>query len=208
MALLDDDRLPAIRHARVGSAFINEPGRELLGRMRCLRYGLLGLDERPVRLNPASKVRETAGLRDAVVDLVAVGDERGAGADAGIQFLDVHGAGPRLLEHLDRGLVAVDQVRVKQVVAQQVDDRLHSLADAPEPFAMEEIDQLILRHLRSTLNLESAQIAERWTGVYPSSKTTPCVIDAPDDATRLVLVTSGSGASTGFGIAHDVFNAW
>jgi FAD dependent oxidoreductase TIGR03364 len=99
------------------------------------------------------------------------------------------------------------------IVVQSADGSLvvgdsHHYADAPEPFAMEEVDQLILRHLRSTLDLESARITERWTGVYPSSKTTPCVIDAPDDATRVVLVTSGTGASTGFGIAHDVFERW
>jgi FAD dependent oxidoreductase TIGR03364 len=99
------------------------------------------------------------------------------------------------------------------IVVQSADGSLvvgdsHHYADAPEPFAMEEVDQLILRHLRSTLNLQSARITERWTGVYPSSKTTPCVIDAPDDATRVVLVTSGTGASTGFGIAHDVFERW
>ncbi|WP_198085528.1 TIGR03364 family FAD-dependent oxidoreductase [Variovorax sp. E3] len=99
------------------------------------------------------------------------------------------------------------------IVVQSADGSLvvgdsHHYGDAPEPFAMEEVDQLILRHLRGTLNLESAQVTERWTGVYPSSKTTPCVIDAPDDATRVVIVTSGSGASTGFGIAHDVFETW
>ncbi|WP_431124508.1 TIGR03364 family FAD-dependent oxidoreductase [Variovorax paradoxus] len=99
------------------------------------------------------------------------------------------------------------------IVVQSADGSLvvgdsHHYGDAPEPFAMEEVDRLILRHLRGTLNLESAQITERWTGVYPSSKTTPCVIDAPDEATRVVLVTSGTGASTGFGIAHDVFMTW
>ena len=99
------------------------------------------------------------------------------------------------------------------IVVQSADGSLvvgdsHHYGDAPEPFAIEAVDQLILRHLRSTLDLETAQVTERWTGVYPSSKTTPCVIDAPDDATRVVLVTSGSGASTGFGIAADVFDAW
>ncbi|BEP63358.1 TIGR03364 family FAD-dependent oxidoreductase [Variovorax sp. V213] len=99
------------------------------------------------------------------------------------------------------------------IVVQSADGSLvvgdsHHYGDAPEPFAMEEVDRLILRHLRGTLNLETAQITERWTGVYPSSKTTPCVIDAPDEATRVVLVTSGTGASTGFGIAHDVFMTW
>ncbi len=99
------------------------------------------------------------------------------------------------------------------IVVQSADGSLvvgdsHHYAAAPEPFALEEVDRLILRHLRGTLDLESAQIVERWNGVYPSSKTTPCVIDAPDDATRVVLVTSGTGASTGFGIAHDVFAGW
>ncbi|MDP9912008.1 FAD dependent oxidoreductase TIGR03364 [Variovorax boronicumulans] len=99
------------------------------------------------------------------------------------------------------------------IVVQSADGSLvvgdsHHYGDAPEPFAIEAVDQLILRHLRSTLDLETAQVTERWTGVYPSSKTTSCVIDAPDDATRVVLVTSGSGASTGFGIAADVFDAW
>ncbi|RST54602.1 TIGR03364 family FAD-dependent oxidoreductase [Variovorax sp. DXTD-1] len=99
------------------------------------------------------------------------------------------------------------------IVVQSADGSLvvgdsHHYGDAPEPFAMEEVDQLILRHLRSTLDLETAQVTERWTGVYPSSKSAPCVIDAPADATRVVLVTSGTGASTGFGIAHDVFETW
>lgn len=102
---------------------------------------------------------------------------------------------------------------VHLIVVQSADGSLvvgdsHHYSAAPEPFAMEEVDRLILRHLRSTLDLEQAQITERWTGVYPSSPELPCVIDAPDNATRVVLVTSGTGASTGFGIARDVFDAW
>lgn len=84
----------------------------------------------------------------------------------------------------------------------------HHYSAAPEPFALEAVDKLILRHRRSTLDLGQAQITERWTGVYPSSASAPCVIDAPDDATRVVLVSGGTGMSTGFGIAKDVFDAW
>lgn len=118
-----------------------------------------------------------------------------------------------LRERLQREEAASLAHGIHLIVVQSADGSLvvgdsHHYGDAPEPFAMEEVDQLILRHLHDTLRLETAQVVERWTGVYPSSKTTPCVIDAPDDATRVVLVTSGSGASTGFGIAHDVFSAW
>jgi hypothetical protein len=35
-----------------------------------------------------------------------------------------------------------------------------------------------------------------------------CVIEAPDAATRVVVVSSGTGASTAFGIAQEVFDGW
>ncbi|BEP66518.1 MULTISPECIES: TIGR03364 family FAD-dependent oxidoreductase [unclassified Variovorax] len=132
-----------------------------------------------VRYEGYSSLPEAAALRERLMQ------EERASLDHGIHLIVVQSA--------DGSLVVGDS---------------HHYGDAPEPFAIEAVDQLILRHLRSTLDLETAQVTERWTGVYPSSKTTPCVIDAPDDATRVVLVTSGSGASTGFGIAVDVFDAW
>lgn len=84
----------------------------------------------------------------------------------------------------------------------------HHYGAAPAPFADQRVDALILRHLRETLRLRSCEVTERWVGTYPSSAETDCLIDRPDDATRVVLVTSGTGASTAFGIAEDVFAAW
>lgn len=132
-----------------------------------------------VRYEGYSSLPEAVALRERLMQ------EERASLDHGIHLIVVQSA--------DGSLVVGDS---------------HHYGDAPEPFAIEAVDQLILRHLHSTLDLETAQVTERWTGVYLSSKTTPCVIDAPDDATRVVLVTSGSGASTGFGIAADVFDAW
>lgn len=99
------------------------------------------------------------------------------------------------------------------IVVQSADGSLvvgdsHHYGAAMEPFADQRVDELILRHLRETLRLEEATVTQRWVGIYPSSATTDCLIDRPDDATRLVLVTSGTGASTAFGIAEDVFDAW
>ncbi len=88
-----------------------------------------------------------------------------------------------------------------------VGDSHHNHA-SPEPFAMEAVDQLILRHLQETVKLQRCEVVERWTGVYPTGAATDCLIEAPDDATRLVVVTSGTGASTAFGIAEEVFGAW
>lgn len=102
---------------------------------------------------------------------------------------------------------------VHLIVVQSSDGTLvvgdsHHYGAAPEPFGRTEVDDIILRHLRAALNLEQCQVVERWVGSYPSSQTQTCLIEAPDAATRLVAVTSGTGASTAFGIAEDVFADW
>ncbi len=90
----------------------------------------------------------------------------------------------------------------------------HHYAATPEPFASEVVDQLILRHLDDTLRLGPLRIQERWTGVYPTGATTfdgqstDCLTLQPDEHTRVVFVTSGTGASTAFGIAADLFTNW
>ncbi len=99
------------------------------------------------------------------------------------------------------------------IVVQSADDALaegdsHHYGPVLEPFADQRVDELILRHLRETLRLDAATVTERWVGIYPSSDHADCLIDRPDDATRLVLVTSGTGASTAFGIAEDTFAGW
>jgi len=89
-----------------------------------------------------------------------------------------------------------------------VGDSHHRFA-SPEPFASERVDALILQHLRQTLRLDTTpEVVERWTGVYPTGAAHDCVIEAPDAATRVVVVTSGTGASTAFGIAQEVFDGW
>ena len=45
---------------------------------------------------------------------------------------------------------------------------------------------------------------ERWTGVYAVADDRPYLVDIPEPGVRLVIVTSGTGASTGFGIAERV----
>ena len=99
------------------------------------------------------------------------------------------------------------------IVVQSADGTLvvgdsHHEGMTPEPFASEAVDELILRHLRETIDIERVEVVERWTGVYPVGAAADCVIEAPDARTRVVVVTSGTGASTAFGIAADVFAHW
>jgi hypothetical protein len=53
------------------------------------------------------------------------------------------------------------------------------------------------------LDLPQPEVTERWTGLYPSGPD-DAFFETPMPGVRLVSVTSGTGASTGFGIAAEV----
>lgn len=126
-----------------------------------------------------------AALPEAAALLARLQHEEAESLDAGIHLIVVQSADGTLV----------------------VGDSHHGFA-TPEPFADERVDALILRHLHETLRLERAEVVERWTGVYPTGAPVDCVIEAPDAGTRVVVVTSGTGASTAFGIAEEVFDGW
>ncbi|WP_077033510.1 TIGR03364 family FAD-dependent oxidoreductase [Pelomonas sp. KK5] len=88
-----------------------------------------------------------------------------------------------------------------------VGDSHHEHA-SPEPFASERVDALILDHLHEAIRLPRCRVIERWTGVYPTGHTADALVEAPEAGLRIVLVTSGTGASTAFGIAEEVVRDW
>ena len=45
---------------------------------------------------------------------------------------------------------------------------------------------------------------ERWTGIYASAADHTMFADAPQENVRMVMITSGTGASTSFAIAEEV----
>ncbi|MBU6371188.1 MAG: TIGR03364 family FAD-dependent oxidoreductase [Alphaproteobacteria bacterium] len=79
----------------------------------------------------------------------------------------------------------------------------HHYADAPAPFADSSVESLILAEARATLGTAPA-VRERWTGTYASAAE-DMFRASPDIRTRHVVVTSGTGASTAFGIAEETF---
>lgn len=80
----------------------------------------------------------------------------------------------------------------------------HHYEDAPSPFAAAAVDDLILEELDAVLALAGRRVVERWTGTYAHLPDRLAVIDAPSAVTRLVVVTSGTGASTAFAIGEEV----
>ena len=47
-------------------------------------------------------------------------------------------------------------------------------------------------------------LVEHWTGTYASATDRLMLVDRPSDALRIVIITSGTGASTSFAIAEEV----
>jgi FAD dependent oxidoreductase TIGR03364 len=103
-------------------------------------------------------------------------------------------------EHLKHG--------VHLIVAQSADGSLvvgdsHHYADTPDPFARDDVDALILDEFAQVFGQAPPPVLERWIGTYASAAG-HSLIEAPMSRVRLVTVTSGTGASTAFGLAEDV----
>jgi FAD dependent oxidoreductase TIGR03364 len=80
----------------------------------------------------------------------------------------------------------------------------HHYGDAADPFAPAFVDDIIMDEFDAVLDLKSRRILERWVGYYASAPDRLMFCDAPRDDVRIVVVTSGTGASTSFGIAEEV----
>jgi D-hydroxyproline dehydrogenase subunit beta len=80
----------------------------------------------------------------------------------------------------------------------------HHYAATPDPFAPAAVDDLILDEYAHVFVGALPQVAERWTGTYASAPDRLMLVDAPCEGLRIVLITSGTGASTSFAIAEEV----
>ena len=78
----------------------------------------------------------------------------------------------------------------------------HHYEWSPSPFQRAEVDDLIMEELHAVLKVPGAQITERWSGTYASGPET-MMREVVDDGVRLVIVTSGIGASTSFAIGEE-----
>lgn len=99
------------------------------------------------------------------------------------------------------------------IVVQSADGTLvvgdsHRYGPAEDVFASERIEQLIIQLMYRALNINEHAIMERWTGVYPSSNAVDALIEKVSSNTRVAIVTSGTGASTAFGLAKDNLDEW
>jgi D-hydroxyproline dehydrogenase subunit beta len=107
-------------------------------------------------------------------------------------------------DHIDAGvhLIAVRSADGTLVVGDS-----HHYAATPDPFAPSAVDDLILDEYAQVFAGARPQVIERWTGTYASAPDRLMLVDRPSEALRIVLITSGTGASTSFAIAEEVIAA-
>jgi FAD dependent oxidoreductase TIGR03364 len=103
--------------------------------------------------------------------------------------------------HLEHG--------VHLIVVQSADGSLvvgdsHHYAPTPDPFAHAAIDRLILDEFAAVFGRSAPPVVERWIGTYAFAPDRTVVIDAPAPGVRLVMVTTGAGASTAFALGEEV----
>ena len=104
-------------------------------------------------------------------------------------------------EHLRHG--------IHLIVTQSSDGSLvvgdsHHYSQTPDGFAEERVDQLILEEFAAATGRAPSPVRERWMGTYAACGDRSMFIDTPAPDVRLVMITSGSGASTGFAIGEEV----
>jgi glycine/D-amino acid oxidase-like deaminating enzyme len=98
---------------------------------------------------------------------------------------------------------------VHLIVAQGPDGSLvvgdsHHDDPTAEPVADEAVYGLILEEYRIVTGREPPPVRARWMGTYATAPERSVLIEAPTPASRLVVITSGIGASTGFAIGEEV----
>jgi FAD dependent oxidoreductase TIGR03364 len=94
------------------------------------------------------------------------------------------------------------------IVVQSADGSLvvgdsHHYARTPDPFAPDDVDELILDEYKAVFAGQKPAVSARWTGTYASADRT-MFADTPSENVRLVVITGGTGASTSFAIAEEV----
>ncbi len=95
------------------------------------------------------------------------------------------------------------------IVVQSADGSLvvgdsHHYAATPDPFAPTAVDDIILDEFRAVFGAARIEVVERWTGTYASAADRTMFCDTPFEDARIVMITSGTGASTAFAIAEEV----
>ncbi|WP_119258074.1 TIGR03364 family FAD-dependent oxidoreductase [Shinella zoogloeoides] len=165
---------------------------------RIAPYGLKVCTLQMLRIAPAAPVRFGA----AVMSDLSFGRYEG--------FADLP-EGRALAARLDADCAEMRAAGIHVIAVQSSDGSLvvgdsHVYGNAPQPFAEERIDDLILKGFDEIFDMPGRRVTARWVGTYASASDRTVLVDRPADNIRLVMVTGGTGASTGFALGEEVIS--
>lgn len=80
----------------------------------------------------------------------------------------------------------------------------HEYDGAITPFDQSHIDDLVLRYLRTFLDVEPLAIVERWHGIYVKHPIDPYCVSVPEPGVTAVSALGGHGMTLSFGLAEQV----
>jgi D-hydroxyproline dehydrogenase subunit beta len=84
----------------------------------------------------------------------------------------------------------------------------HEYNEAISPFNKAEIDELMLRELRTVFRLKSWTIAQRWSGIYANHAAEPQFVLEPLPGVCIITATGGAGMTMSFGLAEENWRGW
>lgn len=113
-----------------------------------------------------------------------------------------------LRQRIARETPEYDQFAIHTMVSQSSSGELtlgdsHEYGLAPSLFNREEIDALILRHLKTFVRAPDLTIAERWYGVYAKHFDKPYVRFHPENGVEVITGLGGAGMTLSFGVAAE-----
>lgn len=120
---------------------------------------------------------------------------------------------PALKRRITQDHPALEQWGIHILVAQNGAGELllgdsHEYGWTPDPFDHPEIDTLILAYLETIFAPPSLTILQRWHGVYAKHPAHDVFLAEPEPNVRIVNGLGGTGMTTSFGLAQDVFTDW
>lgn len=197
---IEGERIETSRGTLSAEATVVCPGDDFstLFPERIAPYGLKICTLQMLRIAPATPVRFGA----AVMSDLSFGRYEG--------FADLP-EGRALSAKLDADLAEMRAAGIHVIAVQSSDGSLvvgdsHVYGNAPQPFAEERIDHLMLEGFDEIFDMSGRRVAARWVGTYASAGDRTVLVDKPADNVRLVMVTGGTGASTGFALGEQVIS--
>lgn len=197
---IEGERIETSRGTLEAEAVVVCPGDDFstLFPERITRYGLRICTLQMLRVAPVSPVR----FGTAVMSDLSFGRYEG--------FADLP-EGEALSARLDADCAEMRAAGIHVIAVQSSDGSLvvgdsHVYGNAPQPFAEERIDDLILKGFDEIFDMPGRRVAARWVGTYASASDRTVLVDRPADNIRLVMVTGGTGASTGFALGEQVIS--